>query len=200
MGRPREHEVGALLDRARELLVEGGTAGLTVRALSARSGVSNGAIYNAFGSRDNVLANVWARETERFLACQRASVDLHLAKGSVQDAVVAAALAPAEYARTEEQGARLLLTITLDRLMASDLPPEPRARLRHLRLTVSQLIVDLSRRLWKRSDVAAITVMRYCVVDLPAALLLVPDRPTDPIACHALEASVRGVIAVKPPR
>ena len=41
----------------------------------------------------------------------------------------------------------------------------------------------------------AVTLVRYCVVDLPGALLLKPARPTDPLARHALELAVRGVLA-----
>lgn len=200
MGRPREHDLEAVLDHARRLWVEGGPAAVTIRALASESGVSNGAIYHAFGSRDGLLARVWAREAQRFLARQRASVDAALGDGrSVEDAVVIAALAPAAYAEQDEPGARLLLTTTGDELADGELAPQERAELRRLRRELTGLITDLSARRWERTDPVALATMRYCVVDLPGALLLAPARPTDPVARRALELAVRGILSVPPP-
>lgn len=200
MGRPREHDLEAVLDHARRLWVEGGPAGVTIRALASESGVSNGAIYHAFGSRDGLLARVWAREAQRFLAMQRSSVDAVLGSGgTVADAVVTAALAPAAYAEQDEAGARLLLTTTGDQLADGELAAQERAELRRLRRDLTGLITDLSARQWDRTDRAALATMRYCVVDLPGALLLTPAHPTDPVAGRALELAVRGILSEPPP-
>ncbi|MDO9496790.1 MAG: helix-turn-helix domain-containing protein [Nocardioides sp.] len=200
MGRPREHDPEAVLDHARRLWVEGGPAGVTIRALAAESGVSNGAIYHAFGSRDGLLARVWSREAQRFLELQRAAVTAVLDDdGPVEDAVVAAALAPTAYAELDEPGARLLLTTTGDELADRDLAPPERGELRRLRRDLTGLVTDLSSRQWGRTDRAALATMRYCVVDLPGALLLAPARLTDPVAQHALELAVRGIVREPPP-
>ena len=71
MGRPRQYDLDDLLAHARDLWVGRGVDGLTIRALSAASGASNGAVYHAFGSRDGLLARVWAEEAGRFLTFQR---------------------------------------------------------------------------------------------------------------------------------
>lgn len=200
MGRPREHDLEAVLDHARRLWVEGGPAGVTIRALASESGVSNGVIYHAFGSRDGLLARVWAREAQRFLELQRSSVDAVLdGESPVAEAVVTAALAPAAYAEQDEAGARLLLTTTGDELADGDLAPQERAELRRLRRDLTGLITDLSARHWDRTDPAALATMRYCVVDLPGTLLLAPARPTDPVARRALELAVRGILGEPPP-
>jgi AcrR family transcriptional regulator len=200
MGRPREHDLEAVLDHARRLWVEGGPAGVTIRALASESGVSNGAIYHAFGSRDGLLARVWSREAERFLELQRAAVTSVVdAGGRVEDAVVAAALAPTAYAELDEPGARLLLTTTGDELADRDLAASERTELRRLRRELTGLITDLSSRLWGRTDRAALASMRYCVVDLPGALLLAPARLADPVARRALELAVRGILSEPPP-
>lgn len=201
MGRPREHDLDAILDHARRLWVEGGTSGLTIRRLSSEAGVSNGALYNAFGSRDGLLTRVWCREADQFLAFQRTAVANAL-RGDrpIQDAVVAASLASAEYSKHDEQGARLLLSVTFDDLLGAEPAPEQRDELLRLRRSVNDLITDLSTRLWGRTDRSALTCVRYCVVDLPSALLLAPSKPTDPLARHALERAVRGILTIQPPR
>lgn len=199
MARPRSHDLEALLDHARDLWVDAGPTGLTIRALSARSGVSNGAIYNAFGSRDNLLARVWAREADAFLAFQREAVERAVAGGTPQDAVVAAALASASYARTNEEAARLLLAVPIGDIVNADLGPTERSLIQAQRALLWELIVDLSERLWGRSDGPATTLVTYCLVDLPGKLLLSPARPNDPLAVHAVEQAVRGITGVSPP-
>jgi AcrR family transcriptional regulator len=199
MGRPRQHDLGSLLDHARRLWVEHGIAGVTIRGLSAASGASNGAIYHAFGSRDGLLASVWSREADAFLAFQRAQVDAALESGGAVDGLVAAALTPASYAEAQRDGARLLLAADVDDLLTDDLPEEARQELHRLRKELGALLVDLAVALWDRHDAAAVTTARYCVVDLPGALLLRSAEPTDPLARHALERAVRGIAAQAPP-
>ncbi|WP_435770841.1 TetR/AcrR family transcriptional regulator [Nocardioides sp. SYSU DS0651] len=199
MARPRSHDLDDLLDHARALWVEGGTSGLTIRALSTRSGVSNGAIYNAFGSRDNLLARVWVREADAFLDFQAAEADRAAAHGTPHDAVAAAALAPASYAEREEEAARLLLAVPVGEVVNADLAPEVGAQVQDQRRRLGRLIRDLAERLWGRSDRSATTLVTYCLVDLPGRLLLATARPTDPLARHALEQAVRGITAAAPP-
>ncbi|WP_121256923.1 TetR/AcrR family transcriptional regulator [Nocardioides ferulae] len=199
MARPREHDRDALLDHALHLWVEQGTGGLTIRALSSRSGASTGALYHAFGSRDVILARVWAREAERFLAFQRRAVERALAEGSPRDAVVAAALAPADYVHHDEPAARLLLAVTPRDLAEGEVGPEDRERLRALRRALGALITELAERVWTATDPAAVALVRSCLVELPSALLLARDRVDDPVARHALEHAVRGVLAQPPP-
>lgn len=200
MGRPRQHDLDTLRDHARELWVTHGAGGVTIRALSAVSGVSNGAIYNAFGSRDGLLASVWTREADLFLAYQRDRVDRAITSGAGPvDAAVEAALAPAAYATQDDHGARLLLAVTLDDLLTPDLDETNRQQLTRLRSDLAALIERLSGELWGRTDRAAIATVTYCVVNLPGALLLKPAKVTDPLARHVLEHAVRGVLATPPP-
>ncbi|WP_028644104.1 TetR/AcrR family transcriptional regulator [Nocardioides sp. URHA0020] len=200
MGRPREHDLDTLLGHARDLWAEQGATALTIRALSARSGVSNGAIYNAFGSRANLLARVWAAEAEKFLTFQTSTVDIALAAHDAVGAVVAAALAPSDYVLHDEAAARLLLATSLDDLREADVSPADRERLNDLRATLSLLIRRLAEQLWDNTDPPAITLIKYCLVDLPSALLLAQNAPTDPLARYALEHAVRGIAAGTPPQ
>lgn len=199
MARPREHDLGALLDHARDLWIEHGPAGVTIRALSARSGASNGVIYHAFGCRDNLVARVWAREADSFLAHLRAGVDDALATGSAQQAVVTAALASATYAERHGRTARLLLSVKADELITVDLGDTERAELRRHGTVLGALILDLAERLWQRTDRTATALVTYCVIDLPGKLLLSPRRLDDPVARHAVVHAVLGITGAEPP-
>lgn len=198
MGRPRQYDLADLLRHARDLWIERGVDGLTIRALSSASGASNGAVYHAFGSRDGLLARVWAEEAGRFLAFQRDRVAEAMGEGEATAALVAAALAPAAYAKDDEDGARLLLAATVDDLLTSELDEEGRPQLLQLQKELGVLLVELASALWERGDRAAVTVVRHCVVTLPGALLLKADRITDPLAQHSLEHAVRGIAAAPP--
>ncbi|WP_407445340.1 TetR/AcrR family transcriptional regulator [Rhodococcus sp. (in: high G+C Gram-positive bacteria)] len=199
MGRPRLHDLDELLDHARHLWVRRGTPGVTIRALSDVSGASNGAIYNAFGSRDGLLASVWAREATRFLEFQRDIADRALTASGPTEAIVAAALAPATYAERDDLGAQLLLAVTLDDLGTPDLAESQRDRLAGLRRTLTSLLTVLAIEQWGRKDATALTLVKYCVVDLPGALLLGSGNVSDPLARHALALAVRGIVSESPP-
>jgi len=205
MARPRVHDLDALLDHARRLWVQGGPGRVTTRELSAVSGMSNGAIYHAFGSRDGLLVQVWSRQAEEFLRFQRDATEQVLtAGGDARDAVVRAALSPADYALRDEQGARLLLAVTPHTLATDRLGDDDRRRLHHLRDEVGALVHELAMRLTGGTSREAVALVRHCVVDLPGVLLLKPARPTDPLARHALEHAVRGILTsphlTEPPR
>lgn len=199
-GRPRRHDRAELLDHTRDPWIERGTAGVTIRALSTATGVSNGAIYNAFGSRDGLLAAVWVREAVEFLDFQRSAVEK--ARGtddSAADMVVAAALAPAGLADTGDPGAQLLLAVTADDLAISELTGEQRSELFALKKSLGELIIGLADPVWGRRDHRAVTLIRHCVVELPGTLLLRRGNVRDPLARHALEHAVRGIVTAPPP-
>ncbi|MBB6039735.1 TetR/AcrR family transcriptional regulator [Phytomonospora endophytica] len=55
-GRPREERVdAAILSATRELLVEGGYAGLTVGAVAARAGIGKAAIYRRYETKQEMV-------------------------------------------------------------------------------------------------------------------------------------------------
>ncbi|MEB3022178.1 TetR/AcrR family transcriptional regulator [[Mycobacterium] crassicus] len=54
-----------VVDAALEILAESGTQGLTIAAVSKRSGVSNGAIYHRFADRRQLLVEAHARFLSR---------------------------------------------------------------------------------------------------------------------------------------
>ncbi|MFL0580503.1 TetR/AcrR family transcriptional regulator [Dietzia sp. 179-F 9C3 NHS] len=199
MGRPRRHDLDGLLGHARALWVARGPAGVTIRGLGASSGASNGALYHAFGSRDGLLARVWALEAKAYLSLLEDRIDRARADTGAIEALVAAALTPAAFAESDPDGARLLLSTRTDELLTPRLDDEGRALLRGFHARLSGHLADLADGLWGRRDDVAVTTVRHCVVTLPGALLLRAEHLTDPVSLHVLDRAVRGAVSEPPP-
>jgi AcrR family transcriptional regulator len=202
--RPRVHDLDAVMDAAELLAIKSGPNAVTIRAISATTGMSNGAIYHGFGSRAGLLGRVRLRAAERFLLLQREAVERALAvspsREAAAEAVVAAADAPAIFLEQYPTCGRFLLTVRRDELIgSSEIPPDVATQLRKLDNLLGDLFAQLARRLWDRDDRDAIGIMRDCIVELPSALLLRGHRTTDHLARQRLSAAVRAVLQVGPP-
>ncbi|MBF6210117.1 TetR family transcriptional regulator [Nocardia puris] len=203
MPRPRFHDPEVVLDAAEALAAGGGPGAVTVRAVAAATGASNGALYHTFGSRAGLLGRTWLRAAHRFLAVQTELVDASEKDSGVEHsgiaAVVAAAEAPSVFAERYPGSSRLLLTLSRDRLLGEDLPGDLATDVAAAERALVALLVRLARRLWGRGDRRAVDVLTLCVVDLPTAILLDRDRLADPDARARLRAAVRAVLAEGPP-
>ncbi len=196
MPRPRLHAPEQVLDAVTALTAESGPAAVTIRAVAAASGVSNGAIYHTFGSRTGLLAAAWLRAAGAFLARQR---ELVAAAGAPVEQVIAAADAPVVFAAEHPAAGALLLRLRPDALTGADLPAEPAAAVAALRTELVALLVELAGALWDRTDAGAVATITTCVVDLPTAIVLRRDRLADATARTHLHAAVRAVLAAGPP-
>lgn len=144
MARPRIHDPDLVLDAAEALAVDGGPAAVTIRAVAAATGISNGALYHSFGSRAELLGRTWIRAARRFLAVQAELVD-HA--GDPVAAVLAAADAPAEFAARHPRSTELVFRIRRTDLLGADLPDTVRADLDATQTTLVELMKTLARRL-----------------------------------------------------
>ncbi len=199
MPRPRVYEPDRVLDAVESLAVASGPAAVTIRAISAAVGVSNGALYHTFGSRSGLMSRAWLRAGRRFLTAQNALVDQALAKGGTRAAVVAAADAPVVFAEQYPDSSKLLLTVRRDELLDSDLPDEIATELSDLDRLLVGLMIRLAVGVWDRKDARAVDTITTCIVDLPTAILLRRDRLANATAREHLRASVRAVLDVGPP-
>ncbi len=204
MPRPRTHDLDALLDAAQKLAVDAGPAAVTVRALAESTGVSNGAIYHAFGSRAGLLGRVWLRAATEFLAVQSEAVESALGRAETPhtavDAIIAAADAPARFSVAAPQQGQFLLTVQRRELLGdNDIPADIAKQLREIDTQLSRLFVRLSTAMWGRSDRQSVAVIKDCVVELPTALLLRGRRDPDSATRARLAAAVRGVLSVELP-
>ena len=202
MARPRVYVPDRVLDAAESLAVASGPAAVTIRAISAASGVSNGALYHTFGSRVGLLGRAWLRAGHRFLEAQTALVDRALSGAGPRagvEAVVAAADAPAAFAEQHPDSALLLLTVRRDELLEAELPDEIARELRGLEARLVGLMIRLAASMWDRKDAGAVDTITMCIVDLPTAILLRRDRLHSATARGSLRAAVKAVLGVGPP-
>ncbi|QRP49143.1 TetR/AcrR family transcriptional regulator [Amycolatopsis sp. FDAARGOS 1241] len=202
MPRPRIHDPERLLDVAERLVAERGPEEVTVRALALEAGVPNSTIYHSFGSLPALVGRAWLRGATHFLDVQENLVDEALAGDGPIAAVVAAADAPAVVAGLRPDAARLMITVSPDRVLGPQLPAEVVEALHALDKRMVRLLVRLARELWQRGDGAAVEVITACVVDLPTALLrreLVEGRVGEG-SRRRLAAAVRAVLALPPPK
>lgn len=195
MPRPRIHDPDLVLDAAEDLAVRSGPAAVTIRAVAAATGVSNGALYHTFGSRAELLGRTWIRAADRFLEMQ---AELVATAGDPTAAVIAAGESSVEFAARHPRSTRLFFTVRRDDLLGGDLPDGLRADLAAPQRALVELMKSLARRLWDRADARAVDTLTVCLVDLPTAILLERNRLADPVARQQLRAAIRAVLDVGP--
>jgi AcrR family transcriptional regulator len=195
------HDPGAVLDAVENLVAQSGPTAVTIRAISAAVGVSNGAVYHTFTSRGGLMGQAWLRAGQRFLAVQTSLVDEALARGGPDgptEAVVAAANAAVVFTEQYPGSSALVLRVRREEVLADDVPDVVAKDLRQLDKLLVALMVRLAIAVWDRKDAAAVDVITSCVVDLPTALLLRRGRLGSDSARAQLHAAVRAVLAVGP--
>jgi AcrR family transcriptional regulator len=191
MPRPQVYDRDAMLDAAEELAVVSGVKAVTIRAVAERAGISNGAIYHAFGSRGGLVGRAWVRAGRRFLALLQRAVD---AEDQPVRAVVAAADAPAVFSERYPSSARLLLGTPREELIG-EAPAEVQAELRALDTGLRDLLIGLSIAMWDRKDAASVALIEDCVVGLPTGLLLRRPMPPTDAARRRLAAAVQAILS-----
>lgn len=195
------HDPDAVLDAVENLVARSGPTAVTIRAISAAVGVSNGAVYYTFTSRGGLMGQAWLRAAQRFLAVQTSLVDEALAAGGPDgptEAVVAAADAVVMFTEQYPGSSTLVLRVRREEVLADDVPDDVAGDLRRLDKLLVALMVRLARAVWDRKDAAAVDAITSCVVDLPTALLLHRGRLGSATARAQLHAAVRAVLAVGP--
>jgi AcrR family transcriptional regulator len=193
MPRPQVYDRDAMLDAAEELAVEGGVTAVTIRAVSERAGISNGAIYHAFGSRGGLVGRAWVRAARRFLTLQKQAVD---AETEPVRAVVAAADAPAVFSEQFPHSAQLWLAIPRDELIG-DAPAEVQAEVHALETDLRDMLIRLSIAMFDRKDAASVAVIEDCIVGLPTGLMLRRPMPPTADTRRRLAAAVEAILSVK---
>jgi AcrR family transcriptional regulator len=193
MPRPQVYDREAMLDATEALAVEGGVKAVTIRAVAERGGISNGAIYHAFGSRGGLVGRAWVRAARRFLALQQQVVD---AEDDPVRAVIAAADTPAVFSEQYPSSARLVLGISREELIG-DAPAEVQAELRALDFDLRDLLIRLSKAMWDRKDAASVAVIEDCVVGLPTGLMLRRPMPPTTDTRRRLAAAVEAILSTK---
>lgn len=202
MARRRLHSLDDLLDVAEQLVTAGDPAGLTLRSLATSSGASNGTIYHAFRSKEELLARLWLRATARLVATMEEavrSVGPTASASAAQEAVVAVAIAPVIFTGRFPASAQLFFTQRSDQLFSADLPPDAVSFLAAERKRLTDLLIALAAGVWDRTDRFAVEAIAACVVDVPGGMLqraLIEGRRIDEATQRRIAAAVRAILAV----
>lgn len=202
MARRRLHALDDLLDAAEQLVIDSDPAGFTLRGLATTAGVSNGTIYHAFHSRDELLARLWLRATARLgviinEALPAATGDLGPDKA--RQAVVDTALAPLVLARQHPASAQLFFAQRRDQLFSTDLTPTTAEELTRVQERFVARLILLAKQVWDRGDRIAVDAIAACVVDIPGGMLrrtLLEGGPLGAAIERRIEAAVRAVLTV----
>ncbi|HSV41754.1 MAG TPA: TetR family transcriptional regulator [Nocardioidaceae bacterium] len=207
MARPRTNDLDTLLDVAEQLATAGDPSGLTLRRLAVEAGASNGSIYHAFTSKEELLAKVWIRAARRLLTEQHeriaSAIDGAPTESQADDAVVVAALWPVEFATHNPSAARLFFGQRRDQLFSDDdLSPAVKEELDAIQAAFTQVLIMLARARWNRTDRIAVETIAACVVDLPGGLMqrkLATGAALDAQVAAQVEAACRAILALAPP-
>ena len=163
MPRKSLHAPEAMLDVARDLLLEEGAHGATIEAISAVSGAPTGSIYHRFGSRDELVTRLWMRAVRRSQAAFLDAVD-------VEDpamAAVSGGMSIFDFCRAQPRDARLLVSFRYEDLVRAA-PQGPLAdELQELNRPVEAAVAGLARALHGRATPAAVGHVLLVVFDLP---------------------------------
>lgn len=209
MARARRHSLEDLLDVAEQLVTSSDPTGLTLRALAAGAGASNGTIYHAFRSKEELLARLWLRAAGRLGALMQeavSSADERAGAGpTAHEKVVGVATAPIRFARQHPVSARLFFAQRSDQLFSADLAEDVVEALNEQHRRFTALLVSLAEGVWDRGDHIAVEAIAACVVDIPGGFLrrrLLDDHEIDAATEARTEAAARAVLAVPldPPR
>lgn len=111
---PVKHTRDAMLDTARTLIIEGGPAAASARAVAIALGAPSGSIYHRFPRRDDLVAAAWLRAQGRFLDAYLAAAD---------DGPVAAATSVLTWSAEHRADAALLLRHALADLLRGEVSP-----------------------------------------------------------------------------
>jgi AcrR family transcriptional regulator len=161
--RPQLHPSDTMLDAARDLLLEGGSASATVEAIADVSGAPTGSICHRFGSRNGLLTRLWIRAVYRSQAWFLAALEHEDARTAAR----AAAQSILEFCEQEPADARLLVSFRREDLIRAAPSEQLADELEELNRPVEAAIVSLARRLYGRPTRAALNRTVLAVFDLP---------------------------------
>lgn len=198
MGRPELHSVNGILDGARRVVLDGGASAATIAAIASASSAPAGSIYHRFGTRDELLADLWIRAVKRSQAHFLAAIE---SSPEPLEAALARALSIFDFARAERDDARLLASLRREDLIRSPLPDPLTLRLRALNRPLGRAISRLAHQLYQSDSPTSKSLVALAVIDIPYGAvrrhLLAGAAPPDGLRPH-LERAIRAALNVPP--
>lgn len=193
MGRAAKFSADQILDKARDLLVTEGPAGVSVQGVAAALGAPSGSVYYRFAGRDELMASLWLRSVERFQTGLLALLD----DPDAQDVAHRAAVYVLTWTRTCLDDARVLMVYRSSDLLAGSWPEALTDRNTEQFARVAAFLRELGRRLGG-TDPTAMRRIRFAVVDIPYAAVrdaLLRGEAPEPELDVLVDSAVDAVLA-----
>lgn len=190
------HARDAILDAARDLVLERGVQNATVSAISEESGAPVGSLYHHFGSRDDLVAELWVRAVRRSQATFLAAAS----HPNAERAAVAAALSIHDFVREHRDDARLLVSFRREDLLHDSRTPRLVGALADLNRPLGEAVTDLARRFFGRATQDAVEQMTLAVIDLPFGAIrrhLIAGAELPAALREQLRAAVRAALRTR---
>lgn len=187
------HDKDAILDAARALVLEQGVQNATVNAISVESGAPVGSLYHHFGSRDDLVAELWIRAVRRSQAAFVAAAR----DPNAERAAIGAALSIHDFALENRPDARLLVSFRREDLLHDARSPRLVAMLADLNRPLGETVADLARRVFGKATRDTIERTTFAIIDLPFGAIrrhLVADSEFPPALRDQLHAAVRAAL------
>ncbi len=153
----------AILDAAREVILDRGVRGATVEAIGRAAGVPVGSIYHRFRSIDELLAQVWLRAVRR---SQARALAVPVARERPLESAEAVALAMYDHCLADPEDTLLLDVLRRGDLLGRELGSLG-AELETANEQVLELMSVLARSLYGRADRRGRDLVLLALVDLP---------------------------------
>jgi AcrR family transcriptional regulator len=165
--RPRLHHDDDSLDAARALFLTGGSTAVTTTAISEACGAPVGSLYHRFGSRQELLTELWLRTVRRF---QQGLLDAVAGAEPGVPRALAAAGWVIDFVRERPDDARLLMQCRREELVGAPTLTEAQANaLDTVNEPILGLVRQLAREVYGSADAAAVEGIHLAVADLPYA-------------------------------
>lgn len=165
MPRPAKHDETKILKAAATLVAARGPAAATIIAIAASIAAPNGSIYHRFRSRDELMGRLWLSKARIFQDRWLEALE----ESDPHKAGLEAALSVPRTARSDFEGARILLLHRREDFLSDGWPREIQAEASRLEKQVSTGLTKITRRLFDRDSAAARQTTSFAVLDLPFA-------------------------------
>ncbi|MCZ4557492.1 helix-turn-helix domain containing protein [Rhodococcus maanshanensis] len=188
----------ALLDAAREVILERGPRSATIALIAARAGAPTGSIYHRFASIDELLARTWLRAVRRTQQVRPAGFD---PAGEPVEVVVELALALYDHCVAEPGDMLLLDRLRREDVLHLNLGDELIAEVGRSDEQTGGLIAELARAVFGRAGKRETDLVVLALVDLPYSFAgrYLQARARPPKSRRdRLPDAVRAIVATRP--
>ena len=154
----------ALLDAAREVVLQRGPRAATITAIAAAAGAPVGSFYHRFGSVDEILAQVWLRAVRRTHSVWPQTVT---ADSPAIDTITELALALFDHCVAEPHDVLLLDRLRRDDVLNLRLTPDMLDQIEQAEKATAYLMTELAKALLGRARRQDVDLLVLAIVDMP---------------------------------